>query len=73
MQNELYPDELEECQRVYGYVDTSNTEDIIIFRGKVESFTRQAADPRYSELIAYDKLYDYQEKSIKDWMNKVDE
>lgn len=71
--NELYPDELEECQRVYGYVDTSNTEDIIIFRGKVESFTRQAADPRYSELIAYDKLYDYQEKSIKDWMNKVDE
>lgn len=71
--NELYPDELEECQRVYGYVDTSNTEDIIIFRGKVESFTRQAADPRYSELIAYDKLHDYQEKSIKDWMNKVDE
>ena len=64
---------MEECQRVYGYVDTSNTEDIIIFRGKVESFTRQASDPRYSELIAYDKLHDYQEKSIKDWMNKVDE
>lgn len=71
--NELYPDELEECQRVYGYVDTSNTEDIIIFRGKVESFTRQAADPRYSELIAYDKLHDYQEMSIQSWMNEVDD
>ena len=71
--NELYPDELEECQRVYGYVDTSNTEDIIIFRGKVESFTRQAADPRYSELIAYDKLHDCQEMSIQSWMNEVDD
>ena len=29
---ELFPDELVECQRVFGFVDTSNTEDIIIFR-----------------------------------------
>ena len=71
--NELYPDELEECQRVYGYVDTSNTEDIIIFRGKVESFTRQASDPRYRDLIAYDKLHECQEMSIQSWMNEVDE
>ena len=71
--NELYPDELEECQRVYGYVDTSNTTDIIIFRGKVESFTRQASDPRYRDLIAYDKLHECQEMSIQSWMNEVDE
>lgn len=69
--DKLYPSQSDFCERVYGYVDTSNVQDIVIFRGKVNSFTKQAADPRYKELIAYDKFYEWSNRSIKGWINTL--
>lgn len=70
-EDKLYPSQSDFCERIYGYVDTSNVQDIVIFRGKVNSFTKQAADPRYKELIAYDKFYEWSNRSIKGWINTL--
>lgn len=70
-EDKLYPSQSDFCERVYGYVDTSNVQDIVIFRGKVNSFTKQS-DPRYKELVAYDKLYEFSKKSVKNWINTLD-
>lgn len=70
-EDKLYPNQSDCCERIYGYVDTSNVQDIIVFRGKVNSFTKQS-DPRYKELVAYDKLYEFSKKSVKDWINTLD-
>ena len=72
MEYELYPTKLDYCEKLYGYIDTSNTQDIVIFRGKIKSFIKQTSDPRYKDLTAYDKLYDFQSTSIKSLINTVD-
>lgn len=64
-----YPDKIPEyCDREYGYYDTSETQDIILFRGKIESAQKQQ-DTGYSKIVAYDKLYDLSGKSVKNWFN----
>lgn len=57
-------------QEAYGYLDTSQVPDSIIFRGRIDSFEKQS-DPRYRNLIAYDKLYQASNVSIKSWINTV--
>ena len=59
-------------QEIYGYLDTSDVNDFIIFRGKIDSFEKQT-DPRYKTMIAYDKLYETSNVSTKDWINAVNE
>lgn len=68
----LYPNQASDvCQVLYGYLDTSEVEDFIIFRGKVKSFEKQS-DPRYRMLLAYDKMCSLGDISIKEWINTVD-
>lgn len=68
----LYPNQIPDvCEVLYGYVDTSDVEDFIIFRGKVKSFEKQS-DPRYRMLLAYDKMCSLGDVSIKEWINTVD-
>ncbi len=68
----LYPNQAPDvCQVLYGYLDTSEVEDFIIFRGKVKSFEKQS-DPRYRMLLAYDKMCSLGDISIKEWINTVD-
>ena len=57
-------------QEAYGYLDTSQVPDSVIFRGRIDSFEKQS-DPRYRNLIAYDKLYQVSNVSIKSWINTV--
>lgn len=41
----------------FGYIDTSLTDDIVLFRGKIVSANRQK-DRRLKDIIAYDALYE---------------
>lgn len=70
--NKLYPTLLSEyCEEIYGYIDTSDVKDFTLFRGKVYSFEKQT-DPRYRTLVAYDKMYELENISIKEWINTLD-
>lgn len=63
------PDEIVDyCEKEYGYIDTSNTNDIVIFRGKIDSAEKQQ-DKRYKQIIAYDKMKELSETSVKEWFN----
>lgn len=68
----VYPNLSEYCEEKFGYYDTSESEDLVIFRGKIDSYTKQSQDPRYKEIIAYDKFYELQNKSIRSWINTLD-
>ena len=67
----VYPCLSEYCEQKYGYYDTSEIANQVIFRGKVDSYTKQS-DPRYKEIVAYDKFYELQNKSVKNWINTLD-
>lgn len=70
--NKMYPVFLHDCcKRLYGYIDTSNVDDFIIFRGKIDCYERQS-DPRYRTLVAYDKMYSLSSVNVQNWINTVD-
>lgn len=71
--NKLYPIFLSDyCSQIYGYLDTSEIPDSVIYRGRIDAFEKQA-DPRYRKITAFDKMYDLSKVSIKNWINTVNE
>lgn len=55
-------------QEIYGYVDTSDTDDIKLFSGTIYSAKKQQ-NKRLKTIVAYDLLYDLGKVDITDWFN----
>lgn len=63
--------EFEECcDELYGYIDTSNVDDIVLFRGKVKSAKKQK-DRRFKDILAYDRLHELSTTDITEWFNNA--
>jgi len=49
------------------YIDTSETDDIVLFRGRIISAKKQK-DKRLKDILAYDSFYDYSSVDVIAWM-----
>lgn len=52
----------------YGYIDTSNTDDITLFQGKIFSVDKKK-DKRLKEIVAYDKIYELTTENLNSWLS----
>ena len=52
----------EHWQQSYGYIDTSDTDDIVLFDGQIES-CKKKNDRRFRDIVAYDYLHYLDENS----------
>ncbi|MCR5703853.1 MAG: hypothetical protein K6G85_04450 [Eubacterium sp.] len=69
--NELTPAEGSEYWfEKRGYIDTSNTQDLLMFTGYIDSADIQN-DHRYMKVIAYDRFYKLGSRDITSWWNSA--
>lgn len=67
--SEYPPGEISDyASKIYGYIDTSEVEDMTLFKGKIKSVKSQN-NRRFKDVLAYDKMYELQNTDVSSWFN----